>query len=42
MNIHTPADAVCTYCRKVTKVPLHLRDKVKAGLETDVKKGSNG
>ena len=39
MKIHTPDEAVRTYCRKVTKVPLHFRDEVKAGLEADVKKG---
>ena len=39
MKIHTPADAVRTYCRWVTIVPLHFRDEVRAGLEADVKKG---
>ena len=38
MKIHTPEDAVPTYCRKPTKVPLHFRAEVKAGLEADVKK----
>ena len=37
MGIHTPADAVRTYCRRGTKVPLHFRDAVRAGLEADVK-----
>ena len=27
------------HCRKPTKVPLHFRGEVKAGLEVDVKKG---
>ena len=38
MKIHTPADTPCTYCRRPTKVPLHFREEVKAGLESDVKK----
>ena len=39
MKIHTPADASRTYCRKPTKVPIHFREEVKAGLEADVNKG---
>ena len=39
LKIHTPADAVCTYCRKAKKVPLYFRNGVRAGLEADVKKG---
>ena len=39
MKIHTPADAVRTYCRNAKKVPLHFRNGVRAGLEADVKKG---
>ena len=39
MKIHTPSDAPRTYCRRPTKVPLHFREEVKAGLESDVKKG---
>ena len=39
MRIHTPEDAVRTYCRGATRVPLHFREEVKAGLEADVKKG---
>ena len=39
MKIHTREDATRTYIRKPTKVPLHFRDEVKAGLEADVKKG---
>ena len=31
--------AVRTYCRKATKVPLHFRDEVRAGVEADVKNG---
>jgi hypothetical protein len=27
------------YCRRPTKVPLHFREEVKAGLEADVRKG---
>jgi hypothetical protein len=38
MKIHTPPDAHRTYCRRPTKVPLHFREEVKAGLEADVKK----
>ena len=30
MKIHTPEDAVPTYCRKPTKVPLLFRAEVKA------------
>jgi hypothetical protein len=33
MKIHTPSDAPHTYCRRPTKVPLHFREEVKAGLE---------
>jgi hypothetical protein len=36
MKIHTPADTPRTYCRRPTKVPLHFREEVKAGLESDV------
>jgi hypothetical protein len=39
MKIHTAADAVPTYHRKPTRVPLHFREDVRAGLEADVKKG---
>jgi hypothetical protein len=39
MKIHTPPEAPRTCCRKPTKVPLHFREEVKAGLEADVKKG---
>ena len=39
MNIHTSSDAQRVYCRRPTKVPLHFREEVKAGLEADVKKG---
>jgi hypothetical protein len=39
MKIHTPPDAPRTYCRRPTKVPLHFREEVKPGLESDVKKG---
>ena len=39
MKIHTREDAPRTYIRKPTKVPLHFREEVKAGLEADVKKG---
>ena len=39
MRIHTNPSAVPTYYRKPTKVPLHFRDEVRAGLEADVKKG---
>jgi hypothetical protein len=39
MRIHTPTDAPRVYCRRPTKVPLHFREEVKAGLEADVKKG---
>jgi hypothetical protein len=42
MKIHTPSDAPRTYCRRPTKVPLHFREEVKAGLESDVKKRSVG
>jgi hypothetical protein len=38
MKIHTPPDAPRVYCRRPTKVPLHFREEVKAGLEADVKK----
>ena len=34
MRIHT-----AVYHRKPTRVPLHFRDEVRAGLEADVKKG---
>jgi hypothetical protein len=40
MKIHTPHDAPHIYCRRPTKVPLHFREEVKAGLEADVKKGA--
>jgi hypothetical protein len=39
MKIHTPPDAPRVYCGRLTKVPLHFREEVKAGLEADVKKG---
>ena len=39
MKIHTSSDAQRVYCRRPTKVPLHFREEVKAGLEADVKKG---
>jgi len=39
MKIHTREDATRIYCRRPTKVPLHFREEVKAGLEADVKKG---
>jgi hypothetical protein len=39
MKIHTPPEAPRTYCRRPTKVPLHFREEVKAGLEADIKKG---
>jgi hypothetical protein len=39
LKIHTPPDAPRVYCRRPTKVPLHFREEVKAGLEADVKKG---
>ena len=39
MKIHTRDNAVPVYHRKPTRVPLHFRDEVKAGLESDVKKG---
>ena len=39
MKIHTREDAPRIYCRRPTKVPLHFREEVKAGLESDVKKG---
>jgi hypothetical protein len=39
MKIHTAPDAVTTYHRKPTRVPLHFREEVRAGLEADVEKG---
>ena len=39
MKIHTRKNAVPIYHRKPTRVPLHFRDEVKAGLESLVKKG---
>jgi hypothetical protein len=39
MKIHTALDAVPTYHRKPTRVPLHFTEEVRAGLEADVKKG---
>ena len=39
MRMHTTPDAVPVYHRKPTKVPLHFREEVRAGLEADVKKG---
>ena len=39
MKIHTNENATRIYCRKPTKVPLHFREEVRAGLEADVKKG---
>ena len=39
MRMHTNPQAVPTYHRKPTKVPLHFREEVRAGLEADVKKG---
>jgi hypothetical protein len=38
MKIHTAPDAVPNYHRKPTRVPLHFREEVRAGLEADVKK----
>jgi hypothetical protein len=39
MKIHTAPDAVPTYHRKPTRVQLHFREEVCAGLKADVKKG---
>ena len=39
MKIHTAPDTTPTYIRKPTKIPLHFRDQIRAGLEADVKKG---
>jgi hypothetical protein len=39
MRIQRPEDAVPMYGRKPTRVPLNVMKEVRAGLETDVKKG---
>ena len=39
MRLHTAENAVPMYCRTPTKVPLHFREEVRKGLETDVMKG---
>ena len=37
--MHTNENAVPMYCRTPTKVPLHFREEIKRGLESDVMKG---
>ena len=39
VKMHTAIDAVPTYHRKPTRVPLHFREEVRIGLESDVNKG---
>merc|ERR1712030_311905 len=39
MRMHTNENAVPMYCRKRTKIPLHFREEIKKGLESDVMKG---
>jgi hypothetical protein len=39
MKIHTAPDAVLTYLRKPTRVPLHFREEICVGIFADVKRG---
>ena len=39
MKMHTRPEAQPVYNRRPTRVPLHFREEVRWGIETDVRKG---